>query len=169
MIMVLKSFFYSIFLFLLSGNIYAEGEKVLKEGDLIPDFKCKNVNGKEFSLRNLKGKYVFIDVWASWCPPCRSEIPHMRILEEKLAKKKIVFVSISVDRVKKEWEEMVKELKMEGLQLYIGRDEAFLNALGVKTIPRFILVDKKGRIVNLKMPRPSNPETLEILMALKGI
>ena len=64
---------------------------------------------------------------------------------------------------------MVKELKMEGLQLYIGRDEAFLNAFGVKTIPRFILVDKKGRIVNLKMPRPSNPETLEILMALKGI
>ena len=59
MIMVLKSFFYSIFLFLLSGNIYAEGDKVLKEGDLIPDFKCKNVNGKEFSLRNLKGKYVF--------------------------------------------------------------------------------------------------------------
>lgn len=167
--MALKYFFYSIFLLLLSGNIYAEGNKELKEGDVIPDFKCKDVNGKEFSLRDLKGKYVYIDVWASWCPPCRSEIPHVKVLEEKLAKKKIVFVSISVERVKREWEEAVKELNMGGIQLYVGRDDAFIEAFNVKTIPRFILVDKKGRVVNLKMPRPSNSKTLDMLMTLKGI
>ena len=167
--MALKYFFYSIFLLLLSGNIYAEGNKELKEGDVIPDFKCKDLNGKEFSLRDLKGKYVYIDVWASWCPPCRSEIPHVKVLEEKLAKKKIVFVSISVERVKREWEEAVKELDMGGIQLYVGRDDAFIEAFNVKTIPRFILVDKKGRVVNLKMPRPSNSKTLDMLMTLKGI
>ena len=142
--MALKYFFYSIFLLLLSGNIYAEGNKELKEGDVIPDFKCKDVNGKEFSLRDLKGKYVYIDVWASWCPPCRSEIPHVKVLEEKLAKKKIVFVSISVERVKREWEEAFKELNMGGIQLYVGRDDAFIEAFNVKTIPRLFWWTRKG-------------------------
>lgn len=87
-------------------------------------------------------------------PPCQSEIPHMRVLRRNWQKKKIVFVSISVERIKSEREDMVKELNMGGVQLYVG-DDSFIDAFNVKTIPRFILVYKKGRVVNLKMSCPS--------------
>lgn len=57
----------------------------------------ENIKGGTTSLKDLKGKYVYIDVWATWCGPCKAEIPHLKSLEEKYQGKNIVFVSISVD------------------------------------------------------------------------
>ena len=83
--------------------------------------------------------------------------------------KKIVFVSISCDKDKAAWEKMVKEKGLEGVQLHNGGDRALMDAFGVKFIPRFILLDKKGKVVNANMTRPSNAETEKTLKALKGI
>ena len=83
--------------------------------------------------------------------------------------KKIVFVSISCDKDKAAWEKMVKEQGLGGVQLHNGGDREFMTAFGIRGIPRFILLDKKGKIVNPNMTRPSNPETEKTLKALKGI
>ena len=83
--------------------------------------------------------------------------------------KKIVFVSISCDKDKAAWEKMVKEKGLEGVQLHNGGDRVFMDAFGVKYIPRFILLDKEGKVVNANMTRPSNAETEKTLKALKGI
>lgn len=144
-------------------------DEKLKVGDQIPDFKFLDVSGKEIALSDLKGKYVYIDVWATWCGPCKMELPHLKELEKKMHNKKIEFVSISCDVDKIAWEKMVKEKELGGVQLNFGGDRTILDMFGIKHIPHFILLDKDGIIVNLTMPRPSNAETEKILNALEGI
>lgn len=138
-------------------------------GTPAPDFKYKDIENKTVTLKDLKGKYVYIDVWATWCGPCKQEIPHLQRLEEKMHGRKIVFVSISCDANRLVWERMVNEKKLSGIQLQIDGDRAFLSEFGVEAIPRFILLDKKGRVVNAWMSRPSEPETEKVLLGLKGI
>lgn len=148
----------------------AEKAVVLKDGDKCIDFSYTDINGKKVSLADLKGKYVLIDVWATWCGPCVGEIPFLKKLEEKMHGMKITFVSLSVDQDKAKWEEMVKKEKLGGVQLHTGGDKAFMDAFGIKGIPRFILLDKKGMILSAKMIRPSKEtEIYDFLMKLKGI
>ena len=114
-------------------------------------------------------KPVLVDFFATWCGPCRGELPHLKTLEEKYGKKNIYFVSISCDRDKAAWEKMVKEDKLGGIQLHNGGDNTFMDAYMITGIPRFILLDKEGKIINAKMTRPSNPETAKTFDALEGI
>ena len=141
----------------------------VKAGDMAPLFKYPDINGKEISLESLRGKYVLIDVWATWCTPCRDEIPHLKEMEMKFHGKNIVFVSISCDKDKGAWEKMVKEKEMTGIQLHAGMDMDLINSYKIEFIPRFILVDPEGKVVNVEMPKPSNPEMKKTLETLKGI
>lgn len=154
----------------LGVNVFAE-QKVdtLKVGDRSPEFHATDKDGNEVTVKSLKGKYVYIDVWATWCEPCKMEIPFMKELEKKFRGKKIAFVSISSEKNKGKWGEMVRIMEMTGIQINTGGDQSFMEAYRIAGIPRFILLDKKGRILNLNMTRPSNPETEKTLKALKGI
>ena len=167
--MRLKHYLSCMLILLSFVTVNAQEKKELKEGDQAPTFKYLDINGKEVSLSDLKGKYVYIDIWATWCGPCTGELPHLKELEKKMHGKKIVFVSISCDKDKAAWEKMVKEKGLEGVQLHNGGDRVFMDAFGVKYIPRFILLDKEGKVVNANMNRPSNAETEKTLKALKGI
>lgn len=138
----------------------------LKEGDVSPLFDYVNAEGQNVSLASFRGKYVYIDLWASWCGPCRREIPALKQLEKKLAGKPIVFVSISCDKDAEAWKTAMKEENLEGVQLIAGEDLSFLKAYRVQAIPRFILLDPEGRIVNARMTPPSDPETEKTLSAL---
>ena len=149
--------------------VNAQEKQELKAGDQSPEFKYLDINGKEVSLSDLKGKYVYIDTWATWCGPCTHEIPFLKELEKKMHGKNIVFVSISCDKDKAAWEKMVKEKELGGIQLHIGDDRSFMNAFEIKFIPRFILLDREGKIIDPKMTRPSNAETEKTLTALEGI
>lgn len=80
----------------------------LSVGALSPNFNCTDLSGKKVSLSDFKGKYVYIDIWATWCGPCQREIPHLQKLEEKYHGKDIYFVSISCDNNKKAWENRVR-------------------------------------------------------------
>lgn len=166
--MRLKHYLSCMLILLSFVTVNAQEKKELKEGDQAPTFKYLDINGKEVSLSDLEGKYVYID-GATWCGPCQYELPHLKELEKKMHGKKIVFVSISCDKDKAAWEKMVKEQGLGGVQLHNGGDREFMTAFGIRGIPRFILLDKEGKIVNPNMTRPSNPETEKTLKALKGI
>ena len=131
----------------------------LRVGMPSPIFSCPDINGKTVTLQSLRGKLVYIDVWATWCGPCRGELPHLEKLEESYAGKDIHFVSISCDQNKAAWEKMVKEKNMKGIQLYGGSKMQFMDDYLINGIPRFILLDREGRIVKADAPRPSNPDT----------
>ena len=140
------------------------------DGKPSPDFKGVDVNGKEYTLADFRGKYVYIDVWATWCGPCRQEIPYLKKLDEDYKDAQIVFLSLSVDQDKAKWEKMVKEQSMSGVQLHIGQNSSFQQAYKIEGIPHFILLDREGRIIDKKMSRPSmNEVTRERIENLEGI
>lgn len=142
------------------NSLYAQGSSVAK-GSKAHGFKYLDINGKEVSLDDFKGRYVYIDIWATWCAPCREEYPHLQMLEKAFQGTNISFVSISTDQDEAKWKQTVKDEKMGGIQLHTGGDEDFLNAFRVKGIPRFILINPEGRIENANMTRPSDPMTIE--------
>ena len=142
----------------------------------------ENVKGGKTSLADLKGKYVYIDLWATWCGPCKKEIPSLKEVEAKYHGKNIEFVSISLDNGRgykgdtKEtkaiaahegWKKMIAEKEMTGVQLFAdnGFASTFAKEYGVNSIPRFLLLDPKGNIVDADAPRPSSPKLIEVLTA----
>ncbi len=134
-----------------------------------PDFKGEDINGKQMSLRDFRGKYVYIDMWATWCGPCQKELPFLKKLEEKYRGRNITFVGLSIDADKAKWEARVKSGELCGTQLYIGRGTKFQTDYRISGIPRFILLDPNGRIVNPDMTRPSSEDTEKILNAQQGL
>lgn len=140
-----------------------ENGNVLKAGRPAPDFEFEDVDGKKWTLADFRGKYVYIDIWATWCVPCKGEIPHLKKIEQTFHGMNIAFVSISCDKDRAKWAAMVKDQGLTGVQLWGGEDNAFLRSFRVQSIPRFIFIDPTGRIKNPDMTRPSDPVTMEAL------
>ena len=128
-----------------------------------------DVNGEVFNLQDLKGKYIYIDVWATWCGPCCAELPYLKSLEEKFKDKEIYFVSISIDANKAAWMKMVEKEQLGGIQLHGGADAQILKEFNIVGIPRFILLDREGKVIDKNMTRPSDPVTEKRLNELEGI
>lgn len=158
-------------------NVKASGKKLkfddlcqkwlkLVKGQPSPTFNCLDIEGKEVNLTDLAGKYVYIDIWATWCRPCRAEQPYLEQLIQRYEGKDIAFVSISTDRDKKAWEKLVKTEQLQGIQLYGGRGNSFIESFVVRSIPRFILLDREGKIIEADMSRPTDPRTTELLDSL---
>ncbi len=141
-----------------------ESMKMLTKGNESPGFKFKNTQDHAIDLADLKGKNVYIDVWATWCGPCKVEIPHLKKLEGDYHGKNIEFVSISVDVPKDEqkWKDMVADKELKGIQLISdnGWDTEFVDNYLIRGIPRFILLDAEGKIVSADAPRPSSDQDI---------
>ncbi|MCT4645662.1 MAG: TlpA family protein disulfide reductase, partial [Carboxylicivirga sp.] len=99
--------------------------KTFVDGQPSPKFvNYENHAGGTTSLDDLKGKYVYIDVWATWCGPCKAEIPHLKKVEEQFRDKNIAFVGLSIDKQKdkEKWKAMVSEKGLKGIQLIADKD-----------------------------------------------
>ena len=135
-----------------------------------PSFAFKNTTDNTVSLESLKGKFIYIDVWATWCVPCKAEIPHLKKLEEIYKEKNIQFVSISVDerQNRNKWLEFVKKNTLGGIQLITdnGFDSPFIDKMSITSIPRFILIDPEGKLVYADALRPSDEKLKDILDGL---
>lgn len=140
-----------------------------RAGRRSPGFRAPDVNGNEYTLADFRGKYVYIDMWATWCGPCKREMPYLKALEDEFKDAEIVFVGLSVDKDKAAWENMVRQGELTGVQLYLGTGSRFQEGYRVEAIPRFILLDKEGVIISNDMSRPSAKETAETLRNLEGI
>lgn len=141
----------------------------LNVGDRCPEFIYEDILGRKVSFQQFRGKYVVIDVWASWCYPCKQEYPRLKYWAEKFRDKNIVFVSLSCDTQEFRWRNELCWGKMVGYQWWIAGNESSMIAFRITSVPRFILLDKKGRIMNLNLPKPSDPEFERILKNLKGV
>lgn len=149
-------------------KIFAEYNQ-LAPGQASVDWSFPDINGKTFSLSQFKGKYVYIDVWASWCGPCKKEIPLLKTLKEKFANKNIEIIGISVDENRADWVNAINTYTMTGTQLYAGGWENELcKFFKITGIPRFILLDKEGKIINSNADRPSG-DIEKVLSDLEGI
>ena len=131
------------------------------------DFNYENFDGGSISLQELRGKLLYIDVWATWCGPCIKEMPALKELVKEYAKKDIEFVSISIDGKNDydKWKKMVPEKNVGGIQLYDaeGLDSDFMKAFSVSLIPRFMMIDSEGKIITAKAPRPSSKDVRKFI------
>ena len=128
------------------------------------DFILPDVNGKSVSMKDFKGKVVLIDVWATWCGPCKVQMPFLKEVEEAYkGNDNVVFVGISVDAesAKQKWLGMIKEKGLDGVQLLDNSGKAFAKKYKINAIPRFLLIDKKGNWVEVRCPLPENKDRLK--------
>lgn len=125
--------------------------------------KIKNLN--ELIKKYFKGKSVFIDLWATWCMPCKQEFKFKNQLQLLLKKAKVEMLYISIDdeRFKKKWVSNIYQLGLSGYHINAGislqKDisaKIFNDLSGRMNIPRYVLINKKGELVNIDMPRPSH-------------
>ena len=138
----------------------------LMPGKPAPDFEMTDMTGKKCRLSDLRGKYLYIDVWATWCSPCREEIPYMARLYEHFAKdKRIALVSISVDSNVKTWEQFIEREKPAWAQYVVDRKtNAFLDKeYRIYGIPHFMLIDPEGRFIAYSFSRPSEPDCAALI------
>ncbi len=136
--------------------------QTIASGKKAPGFSFPNIEGDTLSLKDLRGKYVYIDAWATWCGPCRKEIPHLKELEKEFQGKDVAFVSISLDvnehGQREKWREMVREKELGGHQLIAngnGFQSDFAQSYLIRSIPRFILIGPDGSIIDNNAERPS--------------
>jgi thiol-disulfide isomerase/thioredoxin len=138
--------------------------KKIERGAVSPSFSLNDINGELVSLEDLKGQIVYIDIWSTTCLPCMAEIPYLKELQGVFKNEEIKFVSINVIDSLEHWEKTVKEKQLGGILLHVpGRKNSFLTDYLVRGIPRFILLDKDGKIIDSSAKRPSDPKLKEQL------
>ena len=125
------------------------------------NFSLPDTSGNIVSMKDFKGKVVLVDVWATWCGPCKAQFPFLREIEEEYANNKdIVFVGISLDKVevKQKWKDMIKKENLGGIQLLDDFGKGFGRKYDIAAIPRFMLIDRQGRWIEIRCPRPEAKE-----------
>lgn len=135
-------------------------------GTVAADFTYPDRNGKMVSLSDFRGKVVVVDVWATWCGPCRQQLPYLVKLEEEMEGKEVVFIGVSTDEKKdyQKWLEVLDEEGLKGVQLFAdGWENKIVNDYKITGIPRFMVFDKKGNVVTTKAPRPSSSELKKLI------
>ena len=127
------------------------------------NFSLPDSTGKIVSMKDFKGKVVLIDVWATWCGPCKAQFPFLKEIEHEYANNEdLVFVGISLDKleVKQKWIDMIQKEKLGGIQLLDDFGKSFGRKYGITAIPRFMLIDRQGRWIEIRCPRPEAKEDL---------
>lgn len=117
-------------------------------GDRAIDFSLKDLKGKTVKLSALKGKVVVIDFWASWCGPCKKELPALDALAKKYAAAKadVVILAINIDSDRKNAEKFLKSAKVSTLTVLLDPTGATADQYDLPTMPTSYVVDKKGII-----------------------
>ena len=141
-------------------------EKKTSLGALAPDFSLSDTSGKKVSLSSLKGKYVLLDFWASWCGPCRQENPNVVEAYRTFKNKGFTVFGVSLDREKKNW---LKAIKDDNLTWSHVSDLKFWSSeaavlYGITAIPRNFLLDPQGRIIARDLRGPALIEKLNEVM-----
>jgi peroxiredoxin len=142
--------------------------KPIQPGLEVPNFAFPDMNGKQISLSDHRGKVVLVNVWATWCPPCRQEMPSMQRLYEKFKGKNFEILAVSIDS---EGREAVAPF-MRKLHLtfpaLLDPGETIIPLYGITGVPESFIVDKDGILVE-KVVGPINWATPEVFSLFKYI
>ena len=116
-----------------------------KKGGEAPDFKVKDIKGNSYSLNKLRGKFVLIDFWASWCAPCMREMPNIKAISDKYPKDKLEIISVSLDKNQGNFTAALLKAGMNWTQVF--NDWEIVNSYAIGIVPQVFLIDRKGIVV----------------------
>ena len=110
----------------------------------------------------MRGKVIYLDLWATWCGPCMGEMPNLELLKKKYStESQLAIVSLSIDDTDKIWLDNLQKRDPGGIQWRTIREN--MKDYGIVSIPRYIIIDKDFRVTNLNAERPSSPQTVKDL------
>jgi peroxiredoxin len=137
-----------IFTVILASSLLAAGAQALDEGARLPEIGLNDLSGKRVDVASLKGKVVIVDFWATWCAPCKQELPLLEKLYQKYKARGLVIVGVSVDQEEANVGAFVKQLK---LSFPVVHDKAHAVADRVKPpkMPSSYVVDRNGVVRHL--------------------
>ncbi|MCZ4695599.1 TlpA family protein disulfide reductase [Ancylomarina euxinus] len=133
----------------------------LLPGQLAPDFQLTDLKGKRVSKTDFKGKILVVDIWATWCGPCKAESPYFEALAKEFANEELAFISVCIDSEDAVWRKYLEKHEKTSLQYMAERSE--FQAYFMNGIPRFMVFDKKGKIIDAFAPRPSDERFRQVI------
>ena len=142
--------------------------KPIQPGVEAPDFTYPDLNGKEVSLAGYRGKVVLVNVWATWCPPCRQEMPSMQRLYEKFKGENFEILAVSIDSERSEAvASFMREMNL-AFPALVDPGETIKPLYGITGVPESFIIDKKGIVVE-KIIGPINWATPEAFLFFKDL
>ena len=113
--------------------------------EFAPAFEVSTLQGQQISLKQLAGRVVVMDFWATWCPPCRESVPELKDLTKKYPTEKLMLISVSADKDDRAWREFVAKKNMDWAQ-YRDADHRILDTFGIHSFPTYLVIDGDGII-----------------------
>jgi thiol-disulfide isomerase/thioredoxin len=138
------------------------------EGGMAPDFSIKDLDGREIKLSSLKGKVVMVNFWATWCPPCKEEIPSMMKLNKSMEGQPFQMLAISIDEGGKAAVEKYFKASGNLLPAYLDSDGVISQGYGITGVPETFILDRNGMIQKKVVGGMdwSSPDVRSFLIAL---
>ncbi len=142
------------------------GEKFSVTVEVKDDLELLSSQGDTLMFKDLRkslsGKVLYVDIWASWCEPCKREMPHSNELSEDYSDDDVVFLYLALNDTKDKWEKAVETIGLNEIgKSYLvlnSKDNSWTKDMNVSTVPRYMIYDRKGNLVNSNAPRPSSNE-----------
>ncbi len=131
-----------------------------------PAWKLKDLQGHEVRAADFKGKIVVIDFWATWCPPCRAEIPGYINLQKKYADKDLVIIGISLDEDGAAAVAPFAKAQGVNYQMLLFNDDVVAAFGGIEGVPTTFLIDREGNIRDKKVGRVAEADYEKRILAL---
>ena len=129
--------------------VYNDAKGLLK-GDDAPDFSLVDINGNSVSLDQFKGKIIYLDFWATWCPPCVHSLRNSKQWKQNFAGKDVVFLYVSLDKDENSWKNFIRSQGIKGVHVIAGSKDVYQSMIArlykVKRLPAAFLIDKAGKI-----------------------
>jgi peroxiredoxin len=129
-----------------ADELHAVGLSQVRPGTRILDFELQDLQGKKVKLSGLAGQVVFLNFWATWCPPCRAEMPSMERLHARLKDKGLTVIGVDLQEGQREVEDFVHEYKLS-FPIVIDRSGSVASAYGIRSIPTTYVIGRDGTIL----------------------